>query len=109
MEQPNDPSSKVAIGARLQLLRERFELSGKEMADAAGLAASSSITQWEKGDTTIAWENAIRLCKRFGVTMDWIYRGDIGSLPGNVYERLYGKRDGKPAVGRRARPFSAAE
>ncbi len=64
MEQPNDPSSKVAIGARLQLLRERFELSGKEMADAAGLAASSSITQWEKGDTTIAWENAIRLCKR---------------------------------------------
>ena len=33
------------------------------------------------GKKRIGLDSALLLCERYGVTLDWIYRGDYGSLP----------------------------
>lgn len=37
--------------------------------------------QYETGERRITLEIADRLCRRFGLTLDWIYRGDPSGLP----------------------------
>lgn len=37
-------------------------------------------SQYESGERTITLEVAIRVADEYGVTLDWIYRGDRASL-----------------------------
>lgn len=68
------------IGIRLQLTRQAFSLSQTEFADAAGLT-QHAYNQYERGHRRPNIDAAIALCDRYGITLDWIYRGDPSGLP----------------------------
>lgn len=69
-----------AIGARLISLREGYsELSQKEWASKNGFNVSQ-YGSWERGTRRIPVEAAERLCDRYGLTLDFIYRGRLEGL-----------------------------
>lgn len=107
VDEPN-PTSREAINDRMRLLVDRFQLDGEGAAKAGGVATESAVSQW-KSSTVPAWSTAVKLCDKLGVTMDWIYRGNIGSLPPPVYQRLYGEAEAPRRRSRKRRPLDAAE
>ena len=42
--------------------------------------ATNTYNQFEKGKKRPSIENALRLCEAYGLTLDWIYRGDPSAL-----------------------------
>ena len=82
-----EPTSKEDIGARLELTREALDLSQAELCRITGI----ETTRWnnaETADNRIGIEDAAKLCRATGVTMDWIYRGVRQNLPAKVLEGL---------------------
>lgn len=43
---------------------------------------------FEKGRRRITVDAAIKIRKRFGIPLDWIYCGDAQALPGQIYRKL---------------------
>lgn len=73
---PESPESPQAIGKRLKVLRCALNLSQDQIAVSIGMASgSASWSPYERGKDMISAHNAMALCRRYGVTMDWIYRG----------------------------------
>jgi transcriptional regulator with XRE-family HTH domain len=82
-----EPTSRAEVAARLKLTREALELDQAEMARMVG----TTPQKWnnaETGDNFIGREDAIRLCRATGVTMDWIFRGVRVGLPAKVLEGI---------------------
>lgn len=79
---PPNPKLK-AIGERLESLRVALDLSQTEFAARAGIA-QNTYNQYAKGRNLIRLDFAERICDEYGVTLDWIYRGDASSLPVNI-------------------------
>lgn len=88
------PSNIKTIGRRLQATREALGiLKQGEFAKGAGIA-TNTYNQWEwtkdgkppKGRPDIDYAN--RLCERYGLTLDWIYRGDPARLPKEIVDKL---------------------
>ena len=71
--------SPESIGERLELTRSVFGLAQGEFADRAGLAANT-YNQFERGKKRPQIESANALCDAYGLTLDWIYRGDPSGL-----------------------------
>lgn len=77
----------VEVGDRLRILRESLRLTRAEIADANHI----DRTNWgrfEDGVRLITTDVAYRLKKRYGITFDWLYDGDVGSLPVKLAERF---------------------
>jgi transcriptional regulator with XRE-family HTH domain len=70
----------AGIGERLRLTREALELKPGEFAGGAGIA-KSTYSQWESGTRLPDLQFAMRLCDRYGLTLDWIYLGHLACLP----------------------------
>ncbi len=81
------PLSKKAVGERLALTRSAFGLSQGAFAESAGIA-DNTYNQYEQGVRLPLVENALKLCERFDLTLDWIYRGDPSGLKYNLAERI---------------------
>lgn len=84
------PESREEIGKRLRQLRFAW---GYESADdwVRYLGFGFDRTTWlgyETGRRLIPVPEAIRLCARFQLSTDWIYRGMEGTLPPTVIEKL---------------------
>jgi DNA-binding XRE family transcriptional regulator len=98
LARPPSVTSKQAIAVRLRQTREALEL------DQAGICRLTGITpqawnNYEKAVNRIALEQALMICQKTGVTLDWIYRGEAGALPYKIASKLPGT---VPAKGRRA-------
>lgn len=77
----DDEFSKAAIGARLVVTREALGYSSQtDFADKAGLA-QNTYNQYETGAKRPSLDFAIKLCRAYGITLDWIYMGDPSGLP----------------------------
>lgn len=70
---------KQAIGQRLALTRQALGLQQNEFADRAGLAANT-YNQFETGKNRPSVEAALALKDAYGMTLDWIYDGDMSGL-----------------------------
>jgi transcriptional regulator with XRE-family HTH domain len=68
------------IGLRLRITREAFGLPQGEFAKRAGIEPNT-YNNWETGDRVPDLTYALRLCETYGLTLDWIYRGEIKGLP----------------------------
>lgn len=69
------------IGARLKAIRTTLtDLSIKDYA-ALLKVGGTRYTNWETGHRRLPPEEAIKLCERWGVTLDFIYRGIDTALP----------------------------
>jgi transcriptional regulator with XRE-family HTH domain len=69
-----------AIGQRLKLAREALGYGQKEFAAGAEIAGNA-YNQYEQARTRPSIDNANALCDVYRLTLDYIYRGDVDSLP----------------------------
>jgi len=74
------PTSVPAISARLIATRHALGLSQVELCRRTGIA-TNTYNMWEKGNGRPELDKAFLLCETFGLTLDWIYRGDATGLP----------------------------
>lgn len=85
----SDAASSVEIGRRLKLLREALKMSQTALCRLAGITSPQAWNNAETGDNLLTVSNAVKLCRVTGVTMDWIYRGQIQSaLPAVILEEI---------------------
>ena len=71
---------KAAIGARLRAARETFGLSQAQFADRAKISRSR-FNQYETGTRALTLAAAHALCDEYGLTLDWLLRGNRAGLP----------------------------
>jgi transcriptional regulator with XRE-family HTH domain len=76
-----------AIGERLRLLREAFDMSASEIADLADIPRPH-WSMYENGKRVIPYDKASRLVTRFGVTLDFIILGRWAGIEFATAERL---------------------
>lgn len=82
-----EPTSAKAVSARLELTRKALGLSAREFAGAAGIG-DSTYSNYKKAKRSPEIENALKLCDRFELTLDWIYRGDPSGLKYGLAEKI---------------------
>lgn len=83
------PDSREEIGKRLRQLRFAWGYeSAEEWVKYIGGVDRTTWLGYEAGNRLIPVPEAIRLCARFQLSTDWIYRGMEGTLPPAVIERL---------------------
>lgn len=73
------PTSVDSISERLELTREALGLSQAEFARRVGIT-EQAYTNYKRGARRISHDQAEKLCRAIGVSLDWIYRGDMQSL-----------------------------
>jgi DNA-binding XRE family transcriptional regulator len=88
MAGPFRADSNEAIGGRIGLIRRAYgavqgharEMSQVEFANLVGLS-KQSLNNAETGDNRIGLDSAIKIARRVGVTLDYIYFGNTAGLP----------------------------
>lgn len=75
------------IAKRLLILRKSLDISAADLCRMTGLAPNR-WSQYESGERRITLGAAMLLCDKYGVTLDWIYRGDESGLPVRLIERM---------------------
>lgn len=75
--------SSVEIGKRLRLVREALKMKQTALCRLTGIS-DQVWNNAETGDNLLTIPNAVKLCRVTGVTMDWIYRGQVTSLPSSL-------------------------
>lgn len=67
------------VGLRLKLAREAMDLRPVDLCRAVGIKPNA-YSQYESGARRINIEDALRFKIVLGVSLDWIYAGDVGKL-----------------------------
>jgi hypothetical protein len=77
VREPDNPESNDAVAYRLRLILEALEPSGTTQAMLASSLGMSkqAWTEYLKGRSRFPTDMALRLCRRHGLTLDWLYRG----------------------------------
>ena len=81
------PTSPEAIGLRLALTRKALGMTPGVFATNADIP-KNTYSQYESGTRVPALPFAIRLCDRFELTLDWIYRGDPSGLKYTLADQI---------------------
>lgn len=82
-----DPSTIPEISRRLRLLRATTGLSQAEFARQVGVSRNA----WNNFELEVGRINvdaAMKLCRKYLVTLDWIYLNDSRLVPDMMMERL---------------------
>lgn len=85
----DEETENIAISRRLKMMREAIKLSQAQLCREIGVA-QNRWNQYETGERRITLDVALRLKRRFGVTRDWIYDGDISGMPHGLAVKLTG-------------------
>lgn len=75
------------VGLRLKALRDYHQLSSGHFADSVGIDRTS-YGRIEKGLKPLKADMAFRISERWGVSMDFLYRGRLTELPGKLADSL---------------------
>lgn len=87
IKRPPHPRSVEAIAHRLRSLEAALEINQTEVCRRTGLALNT-YNQWRNAKGRPELDKAIQLCDAFGISLDWLYRGDAGSLPHQIAVKL---------------------
>ena len=83
------PESIAAIGQRLRTLRNALDMTQAQMATAAGSGSGAQMWwNYEVGYRRVRIDHALMLCRQFGLTLGWIYRGNPGMCDPDLMERI---------------------
>ncbi len=82
------PYHPECVGKRITKLRESEGMTPTEFAKAAELPRSS-LANWEAGRQRPGFKDAGSICRRFGVTSDWLFFGMTETLRHEVFVRLF--------------------
>jgi transcriptional regulator with XRE-family HTH domain len=82
----------AAVGARLAQTRKALD-PPMTQADLASFlnVSQGAVGNWESGRSLADIGAMTRFCDRFGVPLDWIYRGDHSNLPLRLATPLLGR------------------
>lgn len=84
------PESTEEIGKRLKWTREALGYS--QAAISREISTDPNFAQvwnnWERGRDRISVDNALTLCAKFKLSLDWIYRGEDGLLPAKLVRAI---------------------
>ncbi len=80
-------AAERAVGQRLVASRLALGLKAVDICKTINVQ-QNTYSQWESGDRLIGPSDSIRLCDRFGLTLDWIYQGDMAGLPHSLATKL---------------------
>jgi transcriptional regulator with XRE-family HTH domain len=83
------------IAARLREARMALEPNQSEFAKGAGMS-QHRYNQYETGARPLTLDAAMRLHKRYGLSLDWLFRGDTAFLPNAFAQKLQAARDNPP-------------
>lgn len=87
MKLEKDPAWRRMTGDRLRMSRIALGKTQAELARVL-LISPQRWNNYERGARPIDIEFAVRLCERFGLTLDWLYRGVMSGLPFELAQRL---------------------
>jgi transcriptional regulator with XRE-family HTH domain len=73
------PRSAAAIGGRIEAARSFLGKTQTEFAQGIS-ATQSACSGWETGDRPPGVRTANKLCDAYGLTLDYIFRGDTGGM-----------------------------
>lgn len=76
-------TSIAAIAHRLRVTREALQLTPSQFADGAGIKRNT-YSQWEAAKGRPQLDQAMALCQKYRLTLDWIYFGVADGLPLNL-------------------------
>lgn len=83
----HSPFHPEAVGQRLTALRKYREKTRGEFAKSVGIDATS-YGRIEKGLKPLKADMAYRIAERWGVSMDFLYRGRLTELPASLADSL---------------------
>lgn len=101
------PNSIAAMAARLKLTRTGLGLTQAELCRKADLSRNT-YNQWERGHGRPDVHYAMRLCEAFGITLDWIFRGETKGLPRDLADLVLRAGRGEARLSSAADPVAAA-
>lgn len=88
MSEPDrEPTSVEEVAARLKLTREALKLSQADLCRRTGIT-TQAWNNAETADNRIGVDEAMKLCRAFGVTLDWVFRGNRALLPAIILEEI---------------------
>lgn len=87
---PRTDLYKKEVGERLTATRHALELEAKALCEQI-VVAQNTYSQWETGKNLPDMTAMVRLSKRYGITLDWIYQGDPKGLPHFLASKLLPK------------------
>ena len=79
--------SRDAVAARLKRAREILNLSKKEFAERAGISMQT-YGPFENGHRDLSLQSAKLLRKTYGLTLEYLYFGNIEDLPTRISRHL---------------------
>lgn len=86
-----EPTSVEDVALRLRQTREAMGWSQAELCRRASISPQT-WNNAETGDNRISVDEAIKLCRATGVTLDWVYRGSRVLLPAIISDALRAAR-----------------
>lgn len=84
----NDRADYSDIGQRLLAVRTHFSSGPQKEWAAKNGFAQNRYNQWERGTRRIPVDAAETLCERYGLTLDFIYRGRRDGLSATLSNAL---------------------
>ena len=63
---------KVIVGKRLQSIRKKYNLTLRSLATELN-TTSSTLSAYESGKTLVLTAFAIQICKKYNISLDWLY------------------------------------
>ncbi len=75
------------VSRRLVRTRKALGLNQEDFGEGAGLS-QPRYNQYEAGGRLLTMAAALKLCERYALTLDWLYRGDPSGLPKRLYDAL---------------------
>lgn len=85
--QRHSPFHPIAVGRRLTALREYHGKNRADFAESVQIDATS-YGRIEKGLKPLKADMAFRIAERWGVSMDFLYRGRLTELPESLADAL---------------------
>jgi transcriptional regulator with XRE-family HTH domain len=86
--QSNTSASDITFGERLKLARKAAGLGQTDLADRIG-KTQSSISQWERGESSLSLDVLVLLSTALGVTTDWLLGVDKSEFEAVVVKRRH--------------------
>jgi hypothetical protein len=84
MAKDGDPE----VGKRVTAVMDEFHIEGnKAMGDICG-TTHGAVNNWRNGYNLPRVPEMSRLCEQTGITLDWLYRGFVGSMDLRLALRL---------------------
>lgn len=81
------PHSRAEIGRRLKATRQALGLRARDIHHATGIG-ESTWSQYENGRRFPDLMQMLPFADRYGVTLDWIYRGIIAAVPFELAQKI---------------------